>query len=51
MEKKEEKRLLTAFAGQSIREIVNYANQESVQREDIVSLIKESGQYILVYYR
>lgn len=51
MEKKKEKRLLTAFAGQSMREIVNYANQEGIQREDIVSLTRESDQYILVYYK
>lgn len=43
--------LMTAFSELSIRDIVLRANEEKVKRENIVSLLKESGQYILVYYK
>lgn len=51
MEKKKQKSLLTAFAGSTLREIVNYANENSIMRDNIVSLIKEGEQYILIYYK
>ena len=51
MEKKKQKSLLTAFAGGTLREIVNYANENSIIRDNIVSLIKEGEQYILIYYK
>lgn len=43
--------LMTAMAANTIREIVRTANEEEVRREDIVSLLKENGQFVLVYYK
>lgn len=36
---------------QTIRGIVNTANEEGIKKEDIVSLIRENGQYMLIYYK
>ena len=36
--------------GMNVRHIVNLANEKNVKKEDIVSLLKEGGQYVLVYY-
>lgn len=35
----------------TIRGIVRSVNELSLRREDIVSLLKESGQFILVYFK
>lgn len=43
-------KLMYAITGQTIREIVNQANELKIQRDDIVSLIKSEGEYILTYY-
>jgi hypothetical protein len=43
--------IMTAIAANTIREIVKTANEEGVKREDIVSLLKENGQFVLVYYK
>ena len=43
--------IMTALAANTIREIVRYANEVGVKREDIVSLLKENGQFVLVYYK
>lgn len=48
MAEKEEK--MTALYGNNIREIVYKANDRGIKKEDIVSLMKEDGQFILVYY-
>lgn len=49
MAEKEEKRM-TALYGDNIREIVFKTNERRIKKEDIVSLMKEDGQFILVYY-
>lgn len=43
--------IITAIAANTIREIVKTANEEGVKKEDIVSLLKENGQFVLVYYK
>lgn len=43
--------IMTALAANTIREVVKYANEVGVKREDIVSLLKENGQFVLVYYK
>lgn len=43
--------VMTALAANTIREIVRTANEEGIKRDDIVSLLKESGQFVLVYYK
>lgn len=42
---------MTAFAGNTLREIVNTANEEGIKREDIVSLLRDNGQFWLVYFK
>ena len=43
--------IMTAIAANTIREITRAANEEGIRREDIVSLLKENGQFVLVYYK
>ena len=43
--------IMTAMAAYTIRENVRTANEEGIKREDIVSLLKENGQFVLVYYK
>lgn len=49
MEENKEK-FMYAIYGDTIREIVNLSNEIGIKREDIVSLIKDGGQFILTYY-
>lgn len=42
---------MTAFAANTLREIVRMANEENINREDIVSLSKDNGQFWLVYFK
>ena len=41
--------VMTALTDTTIRGIVRSANEEG--REDIVSLLKENGQFVLIYFR
>lgn len=43
--------IMTAFTATTIRGIVNSANEIGIKREDIVSLLKENGQFVLVYFK
>lgn len=43
--------VMTALTDTTIRGIVKAANEEGIKREDIVSLLKENGQFVLVYFR
>lgn len=43
--------IMTAFTGNTLREIVNTANEEGIKREDIVSLLRDNGQFWLVYFK
>lgn len=40
-----------ALIGSNLREIVNSINELRISKEDILSLIKESGQYTLIYFK
>lgn len=44
-------RIITALTATTIRGIVNSANEIGIKREDIVSLLKENGQFVLVYFK
>ena len=35
----------------NITEVVRYVNEESIKKEDIISLLKDNGQWMLVYYK
>lgn len=48
---KEIHQIMTAIVADTIREIARTANEEGIKREDIVSLLKENGQFVLVYYK
>ena len=48
---KEIHQIMTAIVADTIREIVRVSNEEGIKREDIVSLLKENGQFVLVYYK
>ena len=43
--------VMTALTETTIRGIVRAANEEGIKREDIVSLLKENGQFVLSYFR
>lgn len=45
-----ENKIMTAIYGNNIREIVNQSNKLGIPREDIVSLLRVDGQYVLIYY-
>ena len=42
--------ILTALAAPTIRELVTLTNKYGINREDVVTIIKENGQYILLHY-
>lgn len=43
--------VMTALTDTTIRGIVRSANEERIKREDVVSLLKENGQFVLVYFK
>ena len=43
--------VMTALTDTTIRGIVRSANEEGIKKEDIVSLLKENGQFVLIYFR
>lgn len=43
--------VMAALTNTTIRGIVRSANEEGIKREDIVSLLKENGQFVLIYFR
>ena len=43
--------IMTVLTGVTIRGIIKAANEEGIKKEDIVSLLKENGQFVLVYFK
>lgn len=43
--------IMTALTDTTLRGIVKSANEEGIKRGDIVSLLKENGQFVLIYFR
>lgn len=43
--------VMTAMTNDTIRGIAKAANEEGIRREDIVSLLRENGQFVLVYFK
>lgn len=41
---------MAVLSGPTIRDIVRRVNDKSINKDDIVTLIKDNGQFILVYY-
>ena len=47
----EEHKVMTVLTGVTIRGIVKAVNEEEIKKEDIVSLLKENGQFVLIYFK
>lgn len=45
-----EEKVLHATRARTIREIVQKANDLNIPREDVVTLLQETGYYVLLYY-
>ena len=43
--------IISALTATTIRGIVNSANEAGIKRENIVSILKENGQFVLVYFK
>ena len=43
--------VMTALYNTTLRGIVKDANEEGVKREDIITLLKENGQFVLIYFK
>lgn len=44
-------KVMDVITSSTIREIVKISNEKGIKKEDIVSLLRESNQFILVFYR
>lgn len=44
-------KLMTCIIGQTVRSIINQANELEITKEDIVSMFALGGQIYLVYYK
>ena len=43
-------KIMTAIAALTIRELVNIANECGIKREDVITIVKDNGQYVLIHY-
>ena len=43
-------KIMTAIAALTIRELVNIANEHGIKREDVITIVKDNGQYVLIHY-
>ena len=48
--KEETSKIMTAIAATTIRELVTISNKYSIKREDIVTIVKDNGQFVLIHY-
>lgn len=44
-------KILTALVNPTIKGLLNAANVESIQKEDIITILSTNNQYVLVYYK
>ena len=42
---------MAASGARTIRDLVKIANDQNIQKEDIVTVMKEADQYLIIYYR
>lgn len=45
-----EGKIMTASEAQTIRELIDIANEYKILREDVVSILPSDGGYVMVYY-
>lgn len=50
IKKYEVPKIMTAVAALTIRELVNIANEYGIKKEDVVTIVKDNGQYVLIHY-
>ena len=43
-------KIMTAIAALTIRELVHIANEYGIKREDVITIVKDNGQYVLIHY-
>lgn len=43
-------KIMTAIAALTIRELINIANEYGIKREDVITIVKDNGQYVLIHY-
>ena len=43
-------KIMTAIAALTIRELVYIANKYGIKREDVITIVKDNGQYVLIHY-
>lgn len=51
MEEKEKIKTLQCIGAPSLRKLLKIANETNIEKEDIVSLNKSEGEFILTYYK
>lgn len=44
-------KVMSVLTSMTIRGIVNKVNELGIAQESIVSLLKENGQFVLIYYK
>lgn len=50
--KKESKvKVLNSIPGNTLREVLKEANLRNIEKDDIVSILRDNGQFWLVYYK
>ena len=42
---------MSASGARTLRDLVKIANDQNIQKEDIVTIMKEADQYLIIYYR
>ena len=50
MEEEKKVKVMNTLYGDTVRSIVRQVNERKIQKEDVVTLIKEAGMFILIYY-
>lgn len=53
MNKKEDSNssFMTVLTSSTLRGIIRTANEENIKRENVVTLLKDNGQFVLIYYK
>ncbi len=54
-QKKKQKKIMSVLNARNLRDLVRQVNEnnqkyEPIMKEDIVSVVKEEGQYFLIYF-
>lgn len=47
----ENKKILKCVFKENLRLLVQFINSENIQKEDILHITRDAGQYLLLYYK